>query len=82
MLLRAIETMRLRTTTEGFFFFLIALWEKKYNKCYFKKYKQDSVKKVLSLALGILMNYNHRDARLVKIGRKSYNHRKRTLSTI
>lgn len=27
------------------------------------------------------MSYNHRDARLVKIGRKSYNHRKRTLST-
>ena len=27
------------------------------------------------------MSYNHRDARPVKIGRKSYNHRKRTLST-
>lgn len=27
------------------------------------------------------MSYNHSDARLVKIGRASYNHRKRTLST-
>lgn len=65
------------------FLFDSSLQKKKirYNKCYFKNTSKIALKAFLSLASGVLMNYNHRDARLVKIGRKSYNHRKRTLST-
>lgn len=61
----------------------ILLWKISYNTCYLKKNKNKSAlkKKKCLLASGVLMSYNHRDARLVKFGRKSYNHRKRTLST-